>query len=665
MNARNSLGAAVLWCLLASAAPVAGQSIRYVDDDASTNGTGLDWDHAYRYLQDALFDASGDPTITEIHVAGGTYKPDQDEGGHVTAGDRFATFQMLSGVAVRGGYRGLAGGGDAADRDVALYVSTLSGDLAGNDVADLVHAVPCYSGQDMSYEPGCDAYDLDGDGDVDDADLGIGENSYHVATADDTDTTAVVDGVAITSGNGDYRRGGAMHCENGSLVLTRCTFLANLDGGDGGAMYNSNSSPRLTSCTFIANKSGFNRGGAMCNVNNSHPVLVNCTFVGNIANRGGAIDSEQCSLTLSGCVFRENHSTWSWAGALYNHEVEAHVVNCTFVGNYGRYSGAMQNSYSSTTVIDCLFSGNLATEYQGGAVKDTNGSLAATNCAFVHNQAETKGGALMLWESSGSITNCVLWGNTAGDSGGGVYVGSGDLHLANCILGGNSDSSGAGESAQVDYWSSTVEVDYSCIQGWTGSLGGVGNIGEDPLFVDADGPDDVPGTEDDNLRLSPGSPCIDAGSSLAVPDDWADLDGDGDTTERTPLDLWGLPRFWDDPDTEDTGVADPPDYPAVVDMGTYEYHLPGDLDFDGDVDGNDYWIFAAAIPSCAGDPQYNPAADLDFDGCVTLADYTIWLQLYREANPPLPAPTPGPKPGSPGDMDGSQTDHQPGGGLAR
>ena len=129
---------------------------------------------------------------------------------------------------------------------------------------------------------------------------------------------------------------------------------------------------------------------------------------------------------------------------------------------------------------------------------------------------------------------------------------------------------------------------------------------------------------------------------------------DGDTDERTPLDLWGIPRFLDDLDTEDTGVADPPDYPAVVDMGAHEYHVPGDLDFDGDIDGDDYWTFAAALPSCVGDPQYDAAADLDFDGCVTLVDYTIWLQLYSEAHPPQPAPAPVPKPGKPGDVSGSE-----------
>ena len=36
------------------------------------------------------------------------------------------------------------------------------------------------------------------------------------------------------------------------------------------------------------------------------------------------------------------------------------------------------------------------------------------------------------------------------------------------------------------------------------SFPGTGNIDTDPMFIDADGPDDVPGTDDDNVRLAEG-----------------------------------------------------------------------------------------------------------------------------------------------------------------
>jgi hypothetical protein len=93
--------------------------------------------------------------------------------------------------------------------------------------------------------------------------------------------------------------------------------------------------------------------------------------------------------------------------------------------------------------------------------------------------------------------------------------------------------------------------------GWTGT----GNIDNNPAFVDPDGPDNIDTTADDNFRLSPGSPCIDAGNNECVP---AGLTGDLDEN----------PRFIDDPDTDpDTGNGSPP----IVDMGAYEYQVAPQL----------------------------------------------------------------------------------------
>ena len=80
-------------------------------------------------------------------------------------------------------------------------------------------------------------------------------------------------------------------------------------------------------------------------------------------------------------------------------------------------------------------------------------------------------------------------------------------------------------------------INYCCIQGWSGKLGGVGNFGDDPLFIDPDGPDNRIGTEDDNLRLKPGSPCINAGDNAVVPVDTLDLDNDEDPNEPIPFDI--------------------------------------------------------------------------------------------------------------------------------
>lgn len=90
-------------------------TVVYVDDDAPAAGDGLTWSTAYRFLQDGLANVGA---ATEIRVAQGIYKPDQDEGGKVTPGDRAAAFSLINAVAVRGGYAGI-GAPDPDDRDLA------------------------------------------------------------------------------------------------------------------------------------------------------------------------------------------------------------------------------------------------------------------------------------------------------------------------------------------------------------------------------------------------------------------------------------------------------------------------------------------------------------------------------------------------------------------
>jgi parallel beta-helix repeat protein/predicted outer membrane repeat protein len=402
------------------------QTVIHVDDDAQLAGDGTDWSTAYRHLQDALAGAgAGD----SIHVAGGVYKPDQDEGGNVTAGDRTATFQLMSGVRIYGGYAGLSDEDNPDRRDTDAYETILSGDLSGNDDPDPEMA--------PWNDPTRD------------------DNAYHVVTGLATGDMAVLDSVTITAGNAD---------------------AWDLDYS-GGGMYNKSGSPTVTNCTFTGNSARSGGGGMYNDQYANNPALVNCRFTSNIARSSG---------------------------------------------------GGMYNFYSDPILTNCTFSGNSA-----------------------------------------------VWG-------GGVYQYGGNATLANCILWANHDLRGTDESAQIVIRSGSVAVTFTCIQGLD-SLAGNGNIGDDPQFLDADGPDDIPGTKDDDLRLYPRSQCIDAGNNEAVPEDSTDLDGDTDQTELIPLDLDRGPRFIDTPCLGDTGNPHP-DLPGlgIVDMGAYEYQELSDDDPDED-----------------------------------------------------------------------------------
>jgi hypothetical protein len=78
--------------------------ILHVDQDSTGADDGSDWDNAFNNLQDALSAAVSSGEICEIWVAEGTYRP--DEGGGFSPGDRFASFNLKSGVAIFGGFEG-------------------------------------------------------------------------------------------------------------------------------------------------------------------------------------------------------------------------------------------------------------------------------------------------------------------------------------------------------------------------------------------------------------------------------------------------------------------------------------------------------------------------------------------------------------------------------
>jgi predicted outer membrane repeat protein len=169
-----------------------------------------------------------------------------------------------------------------------------------------------------------------------------------------------------------------------------------------------------------------------------------------------------------------------------------------------------------------------------------------------------------------TIVNSSFSENYAFLQGGGIYAETAMLTVANSILWLNRDSQGTSTDTPAQVFVGTnpsVSVTYSCVQdtdAYDGSIpfGGAAsnNIDDDPMIWPP------------NLQLDFNSPCVDAGDNLAVPPDRADLDENGDTTERTPRDrlLWNN-RFYDFFTVEpDPGRPDPTDYPYVVYMGAYE-----------------------------------------------------------------------------------------------
>ncbi len=489
----------------------------YVDAAASGANDGTTWADAYSELDDALADAASG--AAEIWVAAAMYRPARQTD---PLDPRTATFQLVSGVALYGGFDGSES--SLAERAGLFDQTILSGDI------------------------GTLGYDSD--------------NSYHVVTASGTDATAVLDGFTITGGNANgsspHCSGGGMFNDGGSPSVTNCTFTGNAASVDGGGMWNDGGSPSVTHCTFAGN-AAFLDGGGMWNWGGS-PSVTNCTFIANSTRRG--------------------------AGA-YNFDSSPLFLNCAFIKNtaiddaiYARRGGAgiYNFYYSDPTLINCTFVGNTGASRGGGIYNHWGSAPTLLNCTFVGNVAGSGGGMANLDGSNPSLTNCTFVGNSAEELGSGIYNYGGSPAVANSIL---------WDDASSEIYNHPLDPPANCIVTYTdvqGGYYGAGNINEDPLFVRFPDPgmDQEWGTDDDDdgdLHLRNGdphtgedpSPCVDRGTNSRVPLDTLDLDDDGDTDERIPLDLDGNPRFVADPQwwRQDYQWGHP-SADAPVDMGAYE-----------------------------------------------------------------------------------------------
>lgn len=203
----------------------------------------------------------------------------------------------------------------------------------------------------------------------------------------------------------------------------------------------------------------------------------------------------------------------------------------------------------------------------GGAVFAHGCPSAFSNCVFHGNLAETYGGA--IYSGGALIENCTMAYNTSMYWGSAVYS-SGGLQIENSIIWKNRTDREGVQKKQIYSDEERTVINFSNLPHLDSDYCGVGNIAANPRFVDPMGADGIIGTEDDELRLRAGSPCVDAGWNFAVPPDTFDLDLDGDLREASPHDLDGNDRFVDAPFAADSGRGLGP----IVDMGAYEASEP-------------------------------------------------------------------------------------------
>lgn len=249
---------------------VAGRvGILYVDLNATGNNNGADWPNAFTRLQDALDEAS---TNNDIYVASGTYK--SDEGGFGTPSDSNATFQLIAGAGLYGGFPN--GGADWNQREPSNYPTILSGNISGFGQA------------------------------------------FHVVTGADG---AILDGFVISDGNagdlGTNGCGGGMYIDNVNLTVRNCIFRYNYAYEDGGAVYAFADNPgdsislTLNSCIFENN---ITRDRGTIYTENFDVEIENCTIADNASNsspNGGGVYGSNSSVTVLNSILWSNTANGS------------------------------------------------------------------------------------------------------------------------------------------------------------------------------------------------------------------------------------------------------------------------------------------------------------------------------------------------------------------
>ena len=227
----------------------------------------------------------------------------------------------------------------------------------------------------------------------------------------------------------------------------------------GGGVFCSGASPMIANCTISYNSA--DKGGGIGCIDQANPTIADCTISSNEASyTGGGINADNFSTLSVKDSTISNNAGGSFGGGVYTYGFYSTITSCAITGNSADNGGGIYFGYpEATEVLNCTISDNSAIGAYG-----------------------TGGGIYCDWEAPNPIiTNSILWGNSAV-----VY----EPHYGRQYFG------------PAVFYYSDVE----------GGAPGIGVLDLDPLFIGGG-----------DYHLSPESPCIDAGSPVAV---YTDFDAD-------------------------------------------------------------------------------------------------------------------------------------------
>jgi len=538
--------------------------IFYVDHNAAGANDGSTWTDAFPNLQDALEVAvSGDEIWVAQGVYKPENVIDLDNDGVLDP--REAVFHIPSGVALYGGFVGTEMSVEERDWQANLTIlsgdiddNDLNAD--GNFIAESITDVAGGNSFHVIYTENADSETrLDefvvtaGRAHLDafmpfDYPNTSGGGWYNLLSNPSNSSSPTI---ANSSFQGNYAKsnGGAFYTTPGSAgaesssLIENCEFSGNASGNSGGALYIGSFSlgtyePQIVDCRFIGNET-YRNGGAIyllgdaaeisSSLFENNEVTAISTDDSTLPGSGGAVRMVASKAVFTKCMFIDNTATGNptgayeggGGGAVYMSVNEPQTsslgssipqfISCGF---YSNYSGGNTASWGGAVLylsdggilapffVNCVFSDNEASNH-GGAVagftrviSEPVGFDAAlepvfTNCTFSQNEAGQLGGAIYHngYEFDGTqilnavIENSILWGNTAVNDGNEIFL-NGNQIVRYSLVAGSGGSGG----------------------GWDTDMGADGgnNTNLNPHFINPSnplGPDDLPATTDDGLRL--------------------------------------------------------------------------------------------------------------------------------------------------------------------
>lgn len=314
---------------------------------------------------------------------------------------------------------------------------------------------------------------------------------------------------------------------NRSFVLGGNLFL--LGGFAGGELSDAARDPLLNQCILSGDLNGNDNATIVhtepTRSDNAHHVVEainlasSSTVLDGFIITGGNANSAVTSRKYGAGLYTVNSSNFD-------------VRRCVFYRNTAERSGGALdvNGNPGFTASDTRFIANHAGQSGGGAYVEAGANATFNNCVFAHNQANDNGGGISGFNAATMVntSNCTFWANRADaesnftGEGGGLYLfGAGSmLNSQNTIYWGNTRTNAVtfDDVVVVSAASHTSDLfGTPCTGTCTGIVSG------DPLFVNPNGPDAIPGTLDDDLSIPFTSPAVDAGVQGGAPLD--DIEG--------------------------------------------------------------------------------------------------------------------------------------------